>query len=133
MVLGIVLSIAMFMSAGPAVTHGEEADRVFGILLLILYWPLLGLFCSVLGVPLLLFQKWIVGPHFPYLRWGYLAVVAYGPLLLAAWAWPWTDRSFYWIAVIYEVVALAGTVLYARIGRSAGIFDKELAALAKAP
>lgn len=127
-VAGVMIMVSgMFISwlSGPQHRTGDSG----GVILLafaILYWPILGLFCALLGSPFLLFQGWIVKPQFPFLRWGYVAVAIYGPMLLVLWAWPWTDTSTYGILIAYEVVALAGTMLYARIGRSAGVFGDEL-------
>lgn len=58
-------------------------------------------------------------------------MVACGPLLLAVWAWPWNDVASYGIALAYEAVALAGTMLYARIGRAGGLFDEGTSAQAE--
>lgn len=124
--VGLVTMVGGALTTGAATTRDPNAAGLDWILIAVLYWPMLGLFCSVLGSPFLLFQNWIVKPHFPFLRWGYLAVAIYGPLLLVLWAWPWTDTSTYGILIAYEVVALAGTMLYASIGRSAGVFGDEL-------
>lgn len=127
-VVGLVTMVVGALATSAAPTPDPNAVGLDWILIIVLYWPTLGLFCFLLGAPFLLFQNWIVKPHFPFLRWGYLAVTIYGPLLLALWAWPWTDTSTYWVVIAYEVVALGGTMLYARIGRSAGVFDAELPA-----
>ena len=119
--LGLILSIPAAFAA---------SDVGLGGLLVgfsLVYGAGLGIFFSVLGAPFLLFQKWIVAPSFPYLRWGYLAVAAYGPLLLLIWAWSASRdwRMLLHTTLIYEFVALVATVLSARIGRAGGLFDDE--------
>ena len=78
--------------------------------------PFMLLFAILAGL-FIPFRRWIVSRRFPFIRLGYLAVVAFGPFLLSqnAWQYGWTGddwrRYAMWVTV-YEVIALAATLLF---------------------
>jgi len=66
---------------------------------------------SVLGIPLLLFQRRIVRSSFPFLRRGYLAVILYGPAVLALIYLQGGQGYLLWSA-LYELVAFVATITF---------------------
>lgn len=126
----VVIAPSLLVFGALGAGTGDAGGAVMGIAMGLLVGAGLGIVFSVLGAPLLPFQRRIVGPRFPYLRWGYLAVVVYGPLLLLVWALfegGGAALTILWLTPVYEVVALVTTILYARIGRAGGLFDDEVA------
>jgi len=60
--VGLVTMVGGALTTGAATTRDPNAAALDWILIAVLYWPMSGLFCSVLGSPFLLFQNWIVKP-----------------------------------------------------------------------
>jgi hypothetical protein len=67
---------------------------------------------SLLALPFLMLRRFIVGPHAPYLRPGYLAVALYGPALLVLCGWRAEDWQ---LPALYEAIALTATAIYVRL------------------
>jgi len=85
-----------------------------------------GVFCVVVGPLFLAFRRHIVGPRFPFLRWGYLAVAAVGPAVALAFRFdPNPATSLTIAALFYEVPAFVGTLLYVAMARLLGGFGDE--------
>jgi hypothetical protein len=92
-------------------------EEIKGFLLMfILSAPFMFLF-AILAAPFVFFRQRIVSLRFPFLRVGYITVAAYGPLLLALpyWLYPnrWGSYAI-WVG-LYELVALAATLLFVLI------------------
>lgn len=84
---------------------------------------LTGLPGSLFAAPLVPFRRQILSFRPPFARRGYLAAVAYGPILISP-----VLRGGpvdYWIAVslAYEVLAALVCALFILIGRDLGVFD----------
>jgi hypothetical protein len=84
-----------------------------------------GIAFSLLALPFLPFRRWIVSERRPWLKPGYLAVALYGPAILI-----WTSDGRWSAdleapAIVYEVIALAATLIYVPIARRMGLFPRK--------
>jgi hypothetical protein len=97
---------------------------VFLLVMVLLYSLIAAAIFSVLAIPFLMLQRFIVSPRPPYLQPGYAAVMFYGPALLALFDGGW-DPDTWKFAAVYEAVALMATLLYVRLGRHLDLFPPE--------
>lgn len=79
---------------------------------------------SVLALPFLMLSRFVVGGRRPWLKPGYLAVVLYGPAIIAIECEGW--RADQWPAIwFYETIALIATAIYVRLAKPMGLFIAE--------
>jgi hypothetical protein len=127
---GAIAGLAATGFIAMALLSAGEPDRwsLFGALAFCLALTViaaipLALAFSVLAIPFLMLQAWIVDPRPPYLRLGYIAVILYGPALLILIDHGWEPTSWPLLAA-YEVTALLATALYLRLAGPFDLFPK---------
>ncbi len=118
---GSLISMALY---GGGRAHGQSWLSAILVLLVFCggFTIPVAIGSSVLALPFLLAQRFIVGPRAPWLRPGYLAVIAYGPALLLLAGWETGEGR---IAAYYEGIALIATLLYLPLGRRMRLLPRE--------
>lgn len=134
--LAVSIALALFV-VGLLVVAEQTADQNFSLtvnphwmgplMLAVIGAPLGGLAGALAALPLLWVRHWIFSPRLPFVRPGYLLVVAYGPLLIAAYQaiQGGVDLRFFLVlCIVYEVVAAIASAFYVLIGRETGAFPE---------
>lgn len=76
----------------------------------------------VVGVVLVPFRRWVIGPRFPFVRLGYALLAAVPLLWLAAPGMPWAQRILLFVA--WEIFFAAGAAVFVVLGGWFGAFDE---------
>jgi hypothetical protein len=108
------------LRAGPyRVGFGSLASGTPTLLLFSLFYAV---WFTLLALPFVLVRNWIVGPRFPFLRPGYVAVTLYGAAFLALFRHGQFSPSDKAQLVIYELIALIATLTYVPVAGRFGLF-----------
>ena len=112
---GVVWILAIsLLSPGDGGLVNALSWLPFFLTMLVLFGLVLSVICSVLAIPFLMLQRFIVSPRAPHLLPGYAAVALYGPALLILMEGRWDPQD--WPAcATYEVIALIATLIYVRL------------------
>ena len=106
--------------------HNENPEWMSAVAGIVFAMPVGGLLSAIAAIPFVIFRDKIVSPRAPYLRPGYLLVMAYGVLLTGIYSMTLVHlglHAFLGFIVAYESVALLTTLFSILIGRELGVFE----------
>jgi len=111
----ILMLLQFWILEGLWPSDGEDLPPILAIFQAAAGWAA-GL---PLGLVVAVFRRFVIGPKFPFLRWGYIAVAALELLQVRIWQRDWSPAFL----IDGQISLLATMLIFAWLGRRSGVLD----------